>query len=1330
MLFAHHIPPLALLFLLICTHVGAQLPLPGNPALHAQEGSYAPKFLINKKMQVPSAASGIMDVQAPVCEGCTFDHQVSNLPRYVVYAPVDEYISVTDFSFSGQYEDHMDTLFERTMAEVGYQHFNQTGSDWYPSAPFDYGQTVVLEGKHYIELIFSPIQVYRDGRIYRQWSRINYNMTSYMPVPLTMLQQPQAGHPSANHKTGSATESVLATGNWYRVAVTNDGVYKLDRGLLSSLGIDVNKLDANTLRVFGYGGGMLPQDNAAARYDDLPELPLYFPGGADGRLDDGEAAYFYAQGPHAWRFMAAPDSFIYEKNLYSDTAYYYINVGTAPGKRMQSQPSAASADRQLDASLQLEALHDDKLNLIQMGRHWMADNFNTRTSYDYTLTAPDALPGTTAKVRVGAAARARALSTMTVSEGGQPLGTVSFGAAQVDLYWGEYAKRGVSTLPLDADRLADGALNLNLTYNKVSDAQAWSDYIELRYSRQLRYSGGVQPVRFVGTGIENVGITLQNTPQDLLIWDVTDPVNPLVQQADVSGGVARCNVPHNTPAAAEHLLLAFTLSAAATPVAAGSVANQNLHGLPQTEYIIVTHPAFWTEAQRLARLHEQQLGHSVLVVTPQQVYNEFSSGRQDVSAIRDFMRMFYTRATTPAERPRYLTLFGDASYDYRGIAQPRPYVPTYLSRESFRPTESFSSDDYFAFLDENEGFWGEGKVPWGDHTNQVQNHSMDISVGRLPVTNIDEARTVVDKIIAYANPTEPGPWQNQVTLVGDYYKTEAYHTEDADDLATSKIGVKSPCMNVEKIYLDNYPEEIRPNGEFYPQAREALLKSLAKGQLVVNYTGHGAEVLLSNSRILEIPDIQALENGTRMPFWITATCDFGRFDDPERRTGAEYLVLQPNGGAIGILTSNREVFSNQNQQLNKAYYDWVFRYDTAESRFLTFGEVYKGTKNQAGGNLNNRCYVMLGDPGLTLALPQNQVVVTAVNNQPHSPTAPDTLKALGRVTLQGEVRNAAGLRLQDFHGQVYVTIFDKPTRYITKQAGFQFDWQHNVLFVGLVPVQKGQFSTEFYVPLDISYEVGRGKISFFATTMNVLPVQTAGGCSQDVVVCCTDPAAVPNTIPPTVDVFLNALNWVSGSTTDPNPTLLVELQDDQGINTTGLGVGREIVAFLNDDFSKPIILNNFYSAKLNKPAAGQISYPFANLPEGRHKLTVRAWDVTNNSATGTTEFIVSSDGTLALAQLLAYPNPMTRQTTFRINHNRAESPLDIVVQITDLSGRLVKEISQTVSNGSNLVTEIQWDGTLDNGAPIAAGLYHFQVRVTETTTGQEAIKAASLVVIK
>ncbi|GAB4411666.1 MAG: type IX secretion system sortase PorU [Bacteroidia bacterium] len=1130
-----------------------------------------------------------------------------------------------------------------------------------------------------------------------------------------------------------ADHSVLSSGTWYKIAVTEPGVYRLDAAFLGQLGINIASIDPRQIGIFGHGGGMLPQQNSAFRHDDLKEIPIQVVGESDGRFDGADYVQFYAEGPHTWAWSSESQRFRHSYHFYSDTTFYFVNVGLGSRRVALLNETRHGAIGPVSAAgMRFHEIDND--NPIKSGRYWLGELFELNTPLQRSFYLPDALPGGKIMVQVQAASHADVPTTLTIRNNGQVIGTLDFAATNVTNKESRYYYLRSGTYQLDASTLAGDSLKLSFTYNNNGSfrADGWLDWIEVNYDQRLdagnqsqwffNLSEGVGPGQAADLNVASVSGIYQ-------FWDITDPTEVRAYAYTLDGSTARVRL----PADSVKRFVAFR-PINRPPHYAGRVANQDLHGMALVDYLIIAHPDFMEAAERLADFHATHYQRSTAIVTPAQIYNEFSAGSQDVSAIRDFIRMLYLKSGKLS--PGFVCLFGDGTYIYKNISTvyktDKSFIPTYQSRDSWDPVDSYTSDDYFVILDENEGYWGEGSGIDGDQTRQV--NLIDVPIGRLPVETIEEAQTVVDKIIAYATAPEGlGVWRNRVVLVADHKDGEGNtHVRQANGY-TNLIYQGNPCINVEKVYMDNYKMVISAGQESFPEGRQALLDALDAGGLIVNYTGHGSELAWSNAYVYKNTDIARLQNFNRLPAIVTATCEYGRYDDPGLRSGGELMLLQPGAGAIAMLTTVRLVFSTPNETLNQNFYRHVFTFDSLKGRMPTIGEVMMRTKNSTFprgdlSNINSRNFTLMGDPGLILNYPGKRARITSINGQPLEPGVVDTLRSLGKVQVRGLVEDELGRPMPDFLGEMDITVFDKPSQFTTLRSQYTFQWQKNRIFNGKATVREGAFTFEFVVPIDISYEDGMGKISVY-----FYDLETDGmGCHDRLYVGGTDPDAILDDAGPEVRLFMNDSLWVDGSMTGPNPFLYALLRDASGINTVGNGIGHEITAVLDGDFSRPFILNDYYTSRFDSYQEGSVRYQLKDLAEGEHTLQIRVWDVANNNSTAETSFIVADDAQVAIDRILNAPNPFYegQTTTFYLAHNQEGKALDLTVDIYDLSGRHIKHLEGRYEPGSTTSSSMVWDGRTDAGAPIGGGVYIYQVILKDPATGRQEAETRRLIYLR
>ncbi|MDX2248911.1 MAG: type IX secretion system sortase PorU [Bacteroidia bacterium] len=1132
-----------------------------------------------------------------------------------------------------------------------------------------------------------------------------------------------------------ANESVLHQGTWYKIGITKDGVYKLDFSFLSQHGINPSGIDPRKIQIFGNGGRMLPQENSRFRYDDLVENAIFVSGEDDGVFNNADFIQFYAESAHTWYYSPDVQRFSHQYHLYADTNFYFLRIGSQNGKRVQNIPSESNATFSVEKTRNVHFREIDSENPIRSGRFWLGEKFDLTLERTYGFYIPDAHNSGSVRVTLDLAARSDVGTSFQVYAGSTLLGSVGLSSTNVTNSEVRYYHSKTQTFPVSPNLVGnDDSLKIKLVFNKSGSnrSEGWLDWMETEYD-QAPDAGNRSQWEFrladqVGSG-QVAAFSIANGNANYKIWDITEPVAAIGQEYSLTGNVMTFSV--NADSAKR--FIAFT-NEGFTPASIKTIPNQNLHGLPLADYLIITYPEWKTEAERLADFHRNHYQRSVLVVTPQEIYNEFSSGKQDVTAIRDFIRMFYVKSSGLS--PGFVLLFGDGTYNYKNINRLDEtvvnFIPTYQSRDSWEPTNSYTSDDFYGLLGEEDGFWGEASGVEGDINYQV--NLLDVAVGRLPVENKDQAKEIVDKIIRYVtnpNGNGLGQWRNKVVLVADHKEGEgSTHVGQANSY-TSQINTANSCINIDKLYMDNYQLVKTAGVTRFPDGRAALLAALDQGSLIVNYTGHGGEFAWSNSRILEIPDIESMQNQDRLPVVVTATCEFGRFDDPELRSGAEIMTMNAETGAIALFTTVRLVYSSPNATLNQNFYRNVFTFDSLQGRMPTLGEVMARTKNSTFtrgnlANINSRNFTLLGDPGLILNYPALKAQITSINDEPVQAGVVDSLQSLSKVKVKGVITDEYGTFQQDYQGEMDVTVFDKPSLFTTRLSQYSFYWQKNRIFNGRATVTDGEFEFEFVVPIDISYEEGSGKISVYFFNDSI----DGTGCYDDMYIGGTDPNAVADDKGPEIELFINDDSWLPGGITDANPYLFAKVRDESGINTVGIGIGHEITAELDSNSANVFILNDYYTAKPNSYQEGTVRFQLRDLENGRHDLQVRVWDVANNASEAYTWFIVTDDAVMALEQIFNYPNPFDESTEFVIGHNQAGKNLSIAVEIFSTSGQKVTTLTGDFTASGNFYRELKWDGTTENGAPLSNGVYIYRVILTDTDSGKTISEAKRLVILK
>ena len=1172
---------------------------------------------------------------------------------------------------------------------------------------------------------YEPVIVAADGSL-RKVSKMK----------LIITETRKANRP----KSGSfAINSVMASGQWFKIGVTEDGIHRINKEFLSSIGVDVMSLVPSELNIYGNGFGQLPFENSVPRPDDLLANAIFIEGESDGVFNENDYILFYAKGPDSWKYDPITTLFNHQKHDYVDTSYYFIGIGTGnPPARISNITSSTAPPNFEVNSFDDYVFHEvARENLLRSGREWFGEKFDVQTTYNFSgerFTFPNIISDAETVVRANFVGRTTVSSgssrfIMTVN-GPNNTATVNLPSVQIQVTspFGLFRN-----LEVRFGSIAPG-LNINLTFEKnAPSAVGWLNWLSVNTRRSLQMAGGQMQFRDkLSFGPGNVArFSVTNMSSTAQIWDVTEPTSPRRIQYNLSGNTASFTF----PASEMREYIAFTGTSFLTPVSFGSVQNQNLHALGTNQaidMIIVSPPSLLARAEELADIHRNYEFDplNVQVVKLDEIYNEFSSGMRDVTAIKWLMKMFYDRAVNnPEAMPKYLLLFGDGSYDnINSTPGNTNLIPTFQSLESLNPVSSYVSDDYFAFLSDEEG---EGNFDL-----------MDVGVGRLVVKNNQEATSVVNKIRRYievpdaasnancsicndAN-TNLGAWRNIISLVADD-EDGNLHMRDSRDIATKILGY-SKKYNLERIFLDAFQQIATPGGSRYPDVNAAIDRRVRNGAFIVNYIGHGGETGWAQERILDIPMIQAWDNAIAMPIFMTATCQFSRFDDPLRTSGGELVLLNGNGGGIALLTTTRLVYSGPNLVLNKSFYDAFFT--RPEGELVTrLGDVSRETKNTSlSSSGNHRNFSLLGDPALPMAVPKYDAFVTAITDTLGNPI--DTLKALGVARVRGEIRSTGGNLLTSFNGILTATVFDreKVTTTLSNDGGtpLQFRTQEDIVYRGNADVVNGAFQFDFVLPKDISFAVDTtARISLYARSNDK---KDASGFRDELSIGDRDPNAVDDGTGPDLEIFLNDENFVFGGFTDESPTLIARVFDENGINTVGTGIGHDITGTLDGDLSKAIVLNDFYESDLNTYKSGRVTYKFDKLEPGNHELKVKVWNVHNNSSETTTEFIVANSEEFAIERLLNYPNPFTTHTEFFFEHNQSCEFLNVKIEVFTVSGKLVKSIV-TVSNTDGFRNEpIPWNGRDDFGDRLATGVYVYKISV-QNPSGDQVKKFEKLVIL-
>jgi hypothetical protein len=1103
-------------------------------------------------------------------------------------------------------------------------------------------------------------------------------------------------------KTTGIINSVLARGDWYRIEVKDDGIYRLDANALTSAGINLNQVDPRTIKIYGNGGLELPQDITAARPVDLVENAIFVSGESDGRFDSGDFILFYGKSVRGWKYDPTTKTFSHYLNYYTESDYYWLTFGGAPGKRMSSIPSVSNqnafASQKFVGKLVLE--EEKNKTIVNSGLEWFGQSFDAKNNVAVISNKLDGLiTADPIKYRFVFVSHSDNYTSFTVEDNGVGLGSVSIPPILEGDIEGYYAlKSGVVTFQRPGD-LPDSRSLVRITYGGAStNALGYLDWMEIFYSHD--YSAVNDLLHFTSPDTDAVvRYDLQNfSTSNILVFNVTDYSNVgMIANSTISGGSLEFQAQQSHGTVSEYF--AVGPNGYKTPVGIQKMGNSNLHGFSDgAKFVIISHNDFLEQAQRLKEYREQPGpdGLSTFVADVQDVYDEFSGGLLDPTAIRDFLKYAYDNWKV---KPKYVLLFGDGSYDYKNIvSQQNDWIPPYETLETLYQINSYCTDDYYAEISGNDPI-------------------VDLAVGRIPVQSADEARIVVDKIIAYEQSVLFDPWKNLITFAADDGLTStgddgSLHTGQAEQLAE----VYTPReFDKVKIYIVEYPTVNGAEGRRKPDAAKAIVDQINSGTLIINWTGHGNNEVWAHERVFQRETtIPQLVNKDKLTFVSAATCDFGRYDLPSDQSATELLLVRENGGSIGTLTSTRAAYSSQNAQFNADFFTHLLARDSTDSlrELSRLGDAVFATKQTHYG-INDQKFHLFGDPTLRLCAPTYRGQIDSINDNPASQAV--QLKALGKGKIEGSIRKLDDSIWSDYNGKLLMTAYDSKKQVrVPEWPGFTFTVPGGIIYKGENTIVNGMFSGSFYVPKDISYESDRGRITVYFSNGN----SDGAGYTENVVIGGTDSTVAPDLQGPSISIYLDSRSFRPRDLVGENPLLLIDYFDEHGINTASGGIGHRLEALI-DDQPKAIDLTDFYEGKPDSYQEGSVEYQLSNLSDGKHVVTAKAWDVYNNSSTAQTTFVVASTSDLRISEVFNYPNPFAHGTTFTFQQNQS-SPIDVEIKIYTLAGRIVRVLRS--SGVMDTFVRIGWDGRDEDGDILANGVYLYRV-VAHTVDGEKSTQA-------
>lgn len=1117
-------------------------------------------------------------------------------------------------------------------------------------------------------------------------------------------------------------DSALSKGTWYKLKVINNGIYKLTSNDLKNIGIDTKSIDPRKVRIHGSGGRILPENLDDFRYEDVVENSIYVSGEADGKFDDGDYVLFYGHGVEYSQYDKK-GNLVHAVNPYSTESYYFLTIGDYNGKRVEKCEAVLTSSNATINQFKDIYFHEKELiNIGGTGREWWGEAFdsNTEMSFNVTLSGVDLSKDVVLNSQV--ASNAKNSSSFDVYVDGKAVMTQSLMSTGTSSYY--------SNNSLTAKiKVTAPNISLKYKYKKLNNSnKGWLGYFSFVYTRNMYFEGGNLNFKVPTLGDNSVNeYIISGANSGMRVWDISDYANPVEVKGSLGNNSYRFKGVNSLPI---HEYYAFDESSVMTPTYVGKVANQNIHGNETVNYIIVAYPDFKAEAQRLADYHRNNNGLSVLVTTTEEVYNEFSSGSQDITAIRDLGKMMYDRSPGAL---KFLLLFGDCSYDYQNrVHNNTNYVPTYEAIEnSQHQNSSIQTDDYFGVLENGSNDW--------------KNKGVDIAVGRFPVTTIAQAQNAVDKTINYMQNKKSsiGSWRNIVTLISDdgertdagFFDNTGFmlNCEELDNI----IKLVAPEINTEKIYLDNYEQVATPGSHRYPDATAAIAKRVNEGSLIMTYVGHAGDLGLAKEQVVGNTDVQGWDNFDNIPILTTASCEFTRCDNPDRISTGKWAFLNPKGGAF-LISATRPTYDSPNMALFKNFYQYLFSPDSDGTIGYAYQKAKKKTVNTINYAENTAKYLLICDPALVIARPKHNIKITELNGVAiDGGVALDSIKAFSKVMMKGIITDDSGSKLSWFNGIVTPTVFDKEK--MTQNRGndgidiITFPMRNSVIFRGDVLVENGEFEFEFIAPKDIDYTYGFGKVSLYAGSEadeNGVCID-ATGYNERIVVGGIDKNVVMDTTPPKIVSFLNDEKFYNGITVNDKPIFMAKIKDESGVNTVGNGIGHDIVLdIMGIDYSSKLVINNYYKSDFGTYKSGNIEFRMPQLSDGYYEVTLTVWDVFNNSAKSTIFFTVRNSEKCIIENLCNYPNPFRDLTHFKFEHNQPNKNMTGEIIIYDMAGRLVKKLNKNINDAGFVSDVISWDRSIDGGGYAEFGVYIYNLNLYDETKQLKGTKKGKLMVGK
>lgn len=1175
---------------------------------------------------------------------------------------------------------------------------------------------------------------YRGGRV-----AAGYRQPTENAEALFLNAEQAANWKVKRVRTMDPGSNPFQDGLWYKIQIVDEGIYRLDRKFFENLGIKPSTIDPRSIRLFNNGGSMLPILPAGLDFSDpatptgvtplaLVENAIHVGGEADGKFDGSDFVQFYGRGTDHWTFDAAQNQFTYQKNFYTETNEYWLNINSSEnGKRIVSTEDIAPAGTQITSFVDHYHYEKDEENYQQSGLVWLARALTAGQSRTYPepgdISSSSIFTDLDIAMPVSYTIKFKgvlALSSVpedhrfSVSVDGNPLGETPLFQAYTS---------AVLETNLDASQVSAG--KITATYSPGnSNSQAALDWFEARYGRQLKFEDGwLRVFSPIQSGTYTYRVETDQPAELVQIWDVTDAgrIESVPFTAGPDGTL------EFTVAAAEPRIYVIFSEENSEILMADAAISKNFSDLQNTansaDHLIITHKDFMSAAELLAEHRATHSDMKSVIVDIDDVFDEFSAGMPDPTAIRDFLRYAYYhwQPTNLNEHVRYVLLLGDGDYDYRDIkaTEMHNWIPTYQIQSDAvfdrTPINTREVDDAFVTINDTQVALDntDGNVSYPYLVNALP----DLAIGRIPCRTVEEAQAVIDKIIMTESAPEPESWKHTVTLIADDELVPSncnelvFHLKPVEFMARDES--KIPAYWIQrKIYLTDFPAEQVGTRIQKRTSSQAIIEQMNSGSMIVSYTGHGNPFAWAHEgAYIHREDFSKIQNFDRYFFLSIYSCNFGRFDLVENQGGGEEVLLAADRGAFALLSATREVFAGANTALMNRIFEMIHQTPT-------LGDAVSLSKS---GSINDEKYHLLGDPASHLPAYEQRVEYTS--------GPPVRLTALEKATITGRVLSESGNPDLSYNGPILMSVYDRaPVKFYEQQCAsfdtINYELPARLLYRGFTRVESGSFMINLITPKDLSYSNARGSVIGISADGKAF----LSGFSDNIIID-SSTALIIDTTGPEISIAIDDQNFSSGDLVPQDALIDIMLSDASGINITNT-LGHKFQLVIDKQFSYN--LAEYFLYDQDSYTTGSAGVYLSGLVPGRHEAEIVAFDNANNVAKKPFSFELSERSVLSeatdniqLSEVLNYPNPLRNRThfTFSINHTTA----DVRIRVYTVAGRLIKKLESNATFGYN---SILWDVRDEDGDSLSNGVYLYKVTVISKENDTRDSSIGKLVVAK